>query len=93
MTPDAPPPAPVLKMSEEESDAMRTLKMLEELQIFFGTQAVFLKEVVDAMQNKKYKSNETITGKSGTGKGGQKKAVGGVTISAKDVDAMEALFA
>ena len=71
-TPGAPPPAPVLKMTEEETDTMRTLKMLEGLQIFFGTQAIFLKDLVATMQNKKYKSNETITGRSGSGKGGQK---------------------
>jgi hypothetical protein len=53
---------------------------------------VFLKDLVAAMQNKKYTSNETITGRSGSGKGAQKKAVGGVTVSNKDIDDMEALF-
>ena len=66
--------------------------MLEGLQIFFGTQAVFLNHVADAMLDKKYKSNVTITGRSGAGKCGQKKAVAGVTVSSKDIDNMEALF-
>lgn len=89
---DAPPPVPLLKMNEEESDQMRTLRMLESLQIFFGTQAMFLKDLVATMQKKKYKSNETITGKSGTGKGAQKKAVGGYTVTNKEIDDMEAMF-
>ena len=65
--------------------------MLEGLQIFFGTQAVFLKDLVAAMQNKKYK-RETITGRFDLERG-TKKAAGGVTVSNKDIDAMEALFA
>ena len=94
---DAPPAVPELVIDKKAQALMETVKCLEQLQIFFGVQQVFLKEIGGVMNknNKTYGGNVTVTGKTGQGRNSQKKSFGGsdlFQLSNKRVEEMHAMY-
>lgn len=89
---DAPPVVPEMKLDKKQTALSETVNYLEALHIFFGTQASFLKEMSEVMKKTTYGANQTITGKTGTGKNSQHKKIGNTNIQNKEVGQMHALF-
>ena len=55
-------------------------RTLEQLQIMFAVQTVFVKDLAKRMQSKSLPANTTITGKGDRGKNKQSKSVGGINV-------------